>query len=286
MTIVPESIPRGAIVAPLGQVCATTSHVSPADPPHIQMRGARLHAITESDCARTVRQSLRSGMGGWIITMNLDHLRRLGRDDKYAEYQSHASIVVADGMPLVWASLLQGTPLPERVTGSNLIWSLSGMAASEGRSVFLLGGNPGTAARAAAALADRFPNLTIAGVYCPPLDFEDDKAETARLAEAVVDSQPDIVYVALGSPKQERIIDGLRHRLRSTWWMGVGIAFSFVAGEVPRAPVWMQRCGLEWLHRLTRDPRRLAGRYVLRGIPFALVLLSSSSLRRFQNSAH
>lgn len=286
MTTLPESFPRSALLAPPGQVCARSPLVNPAEPPQIQLRGARLHAITERDCARAVGQSLRSGVGGWIITMNLDHLRRFGRDEKYAQYQSHASIVVADGMPLVWASWLQGTRLPERVTGSNLIWSLSGMAATEGRSVFLLGGNPGTAARAAAALVDRFPNLIIAGVYCPPLDFEHDKAETARLAKAVVDSQPDIVYVALGSPKQERIIDGLRHRLASTWWMGVGIAFSFVAGDVPRAPVWMQRCGLEWLHRLTHDPRRLAGRYVLRGIPFALVLLGSSSVRWFQNTAH
>jgi N-acetylglucosaminyldiphosphoundecaprenol N-acetyl-beta-D-mannosaminyltransferase len=87
------------------------------------------------------------------------------------------------------------------------------------------------------------------------------------------------VYVALGSPKQEQVIDGLRHQFSSTWWMGVGIAFSFVAGEIPRAPLWMQHSGLEWLHRLTLDPRRLAGRYLIRGIPFALTLLSEAWIR-------
>ena len=190
-------------------------------------------------------------------------------------------------MPLIWASRLQGTPLPERVAGSDLVPGLSAAAAERGRCVYLLGGSPGTAEAAAAVLLRRTPDLRIAGSACPPMGFEHDERALGEVIENLVSARPDIVYVALGSPKQELLIDRARSLLPATWWMGVGISFSYLCGHVHRAPRWMQAIGLEWLHRLTQEPGRLAKRYLLQGIPFAVALLGEAMTHRvFDLASH
>jgi N-acetylglucosaminyldiphosphoundecaprenol N-acetyl-beta-D-mannosaminyltransferase len=160
-----------------------------------------------------------------------------------------------------------------------LITSLSGAAAARGRSVYLLGGLPGAAQAAAAKLHAQFPSLNVAGHHCPPLGFENDPAQMELIISKLAAAQPDIVYVALGSPKQERLIAMLRLVLPQAWWLGVGMSFSFLAGDVCRAPAWMRKSGLEWVHRLAQEPRRLFKRYIVFGIPFALKLLGESALR-------
>ena len=216
------------------------------------------------------------------MTSNLDILRQIRWDPKVRHACGGASMIVADGFPLILASRLKGDPLPERVAGSNLIRSLSEGAAREGKSVFLLGGAPGAAEAAARVLVERTPALRIAGTHCPPLGFERDEREVSVIIDRLRSASPDIVYVALGSPKTEFLIDRLRHQVPGVWWMGVGISFSFLAGQVRRAPRWMQRGGLEWVHRLSQEPRRLMRRYLLQGIPFALALLSWALYRRFR----
>ena len=121
-----------------------------------------------------ILRALEAGRGGWIVTMNLDHLRRFGREPTYAALCESTDLVVADGMPLIWASRLQATPLPERVAGSSLIWRISAAAAGRGLSVFLLGGAPGHARAAARVLQRHFPRLRIAGTCCPEMGFERD----------------------------------------------------------------------------------------------------------------
>ena len=243
------------------------------DMPTIDLRGVHINAITELQAVQHILTELGAGRGGMVVTPNLDHLHRCLHDIGFAALVSEAEMIVADGMPLVWASKLQGTPLPERVAGSNLISSLSRAAAESGRSVYLLGGAPGTAEGAARALRAKFPALKIAGTICPPVGFENDPTMMAELITAVSAARPDIVFVALGSPKQERLILKLRPLLPHAWWLGVGISFSFLSGDVRRAPVWMQKIGMEWLHRLVQEPRRLFRRYVVVGIPFAVQLL-------------
>jgi N-acetylglucosaminyldiphosphoundecaprenol N-acetyl-beta-D-mannosaminyltransferase len=237
-------------------------------------------AINERQCVDLATDGNGHHAGGWIVTANLDHLRRMVRQRSYGELCRAATLVVADGMPLVWAARIQGTPLPERVAGSNLISSLSAAAAARGKSVFLLGGAPGTAEAAANVLTERYPALRVAGTHCPPVGFEHDSQQLAELTEALRQAQPDIVYVALGSPKQERLIAELRPVLPGAWWMGVGISFSFLCGDVKRAPRWMQRLGLEWVHRLVQEPRRLARRYLVDDLPFAVRLLGGAAWRR------
>lgn len=218
--------------------------------------------------------------GGWVITSNLDHLRRAGRDPDFATMLTEADLVVADGAPLVWASVIQGTPLPERVAGSSMVWTVAAAAAARGKSLFLLGGDEGTAEAAGHILQQKYPGLRLAGTYCPPRGFENNPDEMRAMAAAMRTSAADVVYVALGSPKQEQLIRRIRDELPGAWWMGVGISLSFICGRVKRAPVWVQKLGLEWLHRMVQEPRRLARRYLIDGIPFALFLLISSGKRR------
>jgi N-acetylglucosaminyldiphosphoundecaprenol N-acetyl-beta-D-mannosaminyltransferase len=249
--------------------------------PEIGLCGCVIHAASEGECVRYVLDEIDAGRGGWVVTPNLDHLRRFLKDREFRQMYSEADLRVADGFMLLLASRLQRTPLPERVAGSDLIWSLSKAAGERGRSIFLLGGNEGTDVAAAEVLAEQCPGLRIAGTACPAPGFDRIPLEMARLSKQIRESRADIVYVALGSPKQERIIRGLRHQLPGAWWLGVGISFSFVCGDVQRAPAWMQRAGLEWLHRLAQEPRRLARRYLLQGMPFAAWLLLRTTIRGF-----
>jgi N-acetylglucosaminyldiphosphoundecaprenol N-acetyl-beta-D-mannosaminyltransferase len=246
--------------------------------PTVELRGVRVHAVSEADAIRHILTEIEAARGGMVVTPNLDHLHRCLHDIAFAAIVSEAELVLADGMPLVWAARLQGTPLPQRVAGSNLITSLSEAAATAGRSVFLLGGSPGTAEGAASVLSAKFPNLRVAGTLCPPVGFENDAANMAEIVQALAAAKPDIVFVALGSPKQERLIVKLRPLLPQAWWLGVGISFSFLCGDVRRAPLWMQKTGLEWLHRLVQEPRRLFRRYVVVGIPFAFSLLGKATM--------
>jgi N-acetylglucosaminyldiphosphoundecaprenol N-acetyl-beta-D-mannosaminyltransferase len=128
-------------------------------------------------------------------------------------------------------------------------------------------------------LAQAFPRLDIAGTLCPPVGFERESRWTDRIVAALGQAQPDIVYVGLGFPKQEHLIADLRPLFPRTWFLGVGVSISFVAGDVSRAPAWMQRTGLEWIHRLAQEPDRLARRYLVDGLPFAARLLVGSALR-------
>lgn len=253
---------------------------APAAPRAIDLHGVRIHAVTERQCIAHVLAGLDAGRGGWVVTPNLDILRRCVKEPEFKAMVEEADLVVADGMPLIWASRLQGTPLPERVAGSNLVSTLSAGAAEVGRPIYLLGGAPGAAEAAAGVLKERFPALRIAGVHCPPMGFEKDPSAMGRIAALIGEARPSIVYVALGSPKQELVIRRLRSAAAGAWWLGVGISLSFLCGDVRRAPMWMQRTGLEWTHRLVQEPRRLMRRYLVDGAPFALRLLGSSLVRR------
>jgi N-acetylglucosaminyldiphosphoundecaprenol N-acetyl-beta-D-mannosaminyltransferase len=249
----------------------------------VQIGVARIAAVTESQCVNHVVAELEAGRGGWLLTANVEHLRLMQTLPQYRCLTATAALTVADGMPLVWASRLQGDPLPERVTGSNLIHSLSRAAAGAGRAIFLLGGNPGTAEAAAAVLCRRYSALRVAGTLSPPPGFDDDRDELQRVVSAVAAAGPDIVYVALSTPRQDQLCAELRRALPRAWCMGVGISFSFLSGDVSRAPHWIQSAGLEWLHRLTQEPRRMAPRY-LRNFPVALKLLGATAARRLLRS--
>ncbi len=235
--------------------------------------GVGFDPLTEDEVAERVEAELAAGRGGHIVTPNVDICQAVADDAELRELVNGAEVVVADGMPLVWASRLLGTPVPARVTGADLIWSLSDRAARRGWPVYLLGGPPGVAAAAAGALASRHPRLRVCGVDAPPYGFDATPQGRRRTRRKVVEAEPRLVFVGLGFPRQDLLIGELRRELPGTWFVGCGAAIAFAAGTVSRAPGWMRRAGLEWLFRLVSEPGRLARRYLVDDLPFALRLL-------------
>ena len=245
----------------------------------IDLMGMAIARIDRWQLLDHMFDALERGKGGWVITANLDFLRRYVKQPHARELYDEADIRVADGMPLVWAASLQGDHLPERVAGSSLIWLLAERAAAAGRSISLLGGDPGAGEACAAELERRNPGLRICGVSSPWFSNPPTAEEVEQTTAALEQAKPDILLVGLGSPKQELVIRALRDRFPNTWMIGVGLSFSFVAGTVRRAPPVLRKLGLEWVHRLAQEPRRLARRYLVEDLPFAFELLANTALR-------
>jgi len=241
-------------------------------PPTVSLEGMPLTALPREEIAERVFEALAAGQGGWIVTPNTDHLRRYVSDADLQSLCDEATFLCPDGVPLLWAARLRGTPLPDRVAGSDLVWLLSERASRTGRRLFLLGGDPGVAERAVAQFQGAFPSLRIAGVASPGFSDFPTPDELERVRGIFEAAQPDLVFVALGAPKQERVIAALRPVFPQVWWVGVGISLSFVSRDVARAPRWIQRLGFEWFHRLLQEPRRLFHRYLL-CVPFTVGLL-------------
>jgi N-acetylglucosaminyldiphosphoundecaprenol N-acetyl-beta-D-mannosaminyltransferase len=239
----------------------------------IHLAGFNFDNLTELDVIRRIIDESQAGRGGWVVTPNIDICRKTQRDPALRSLLADASLTVPDGMPLLWTAKVRGEPFVQRVTGSSLIFSLTEAASAAGRSVYLLGGEPGVPEAAGANLVGRYPGLKVVGTDAPPLGFERSAAALDDIKSRLRDASPDIVYVGLGFPKQERLIAQLRPTLPAAWFIGCGAAIPIAAGAVPRAPVWMQRSGLEWAHRLLKEPRRLFRRYLIEDLPFAAGLL-------------
>ncbi len=240
-----------------------------------------MDVVSEARAVHDIVDAAQAGRGHWTITANLDHLRRYQHSAVERSLIDEADLVVADGMPLIWASRLVGEPLPERVAGSSMVWSICEIASARGQSVFLLGGDPGVAERAARVFQDRYPGLRIAGIACPSMGFEHDELQLGRIQRQIIEAAPHIVFVALGFPKQDLLIRRLRGSLPGASFLGVGISLSYATGDVSRAPDWISNLGLEWAYRLAQEPRReLARRYLVDGLPFGVRLMVSAARRR------
>jgi N-acetylglucosaminyldiphosphoundecaprenol N-acetyl-beta-D-mannosaminyltransferase len=226
--------------------------------------------------AAIARMAQKSAAPRIVCTANLDHLATIRKDDDFRRVYENADFVVADGMPLVWLSRFSGVQLQERVAGSDLFWELGRASASTGMRLFFLGGQPCAAEEAADVLRVKFPGAQIVGTYCPPVGTLEDPQEDARICDMIVKAEPDVLLVGLGSPKQEKWIVAHKERLGVPVSIGVGAAFDMAAGKVRRAPVWVQRAGLEWSFRLLQEPRRLWKRYFGRDIPFLFKLIAQT----------
>jgi N-acetylglucosaminyldiphosphoundecaprenol N-acetyl-beta-D-mannosaminyltransferase len=248
----------------------------------VDLFGMRLAQLSSEDLLDHVFASLREGRGGWVVTANLDILRRHRVEPEARDAYARADLRVADGMPLVWASALSGHPLPERVAGSSLTLALADRAARDGRTIYLLGGAEGAAEGARRALEARQKSLRVVGHAAPVVSSPPTLEELSAIEALVREARPDLLLVAFGSPKQEYVCRHLRAAFPRIWMMGVGVTFSFLAGQRSRAPSWMQRAGLEWLHRMLQEPDRLARRYLVDDLPFALRLFGHALRARMQ----
>jgi len=211
---------------------------------------------------RIVMWLYEDAIGRVVITPNLDHAVQFGKNPALRHAYEKAALVVADGAPLVWASRLGGgAELPERVAGSDLAPLVLKLGASRGVSVFLLGAGPGVAERARAQIETIYPGVQVIGVESPPFGFEKDLAYCRALAQRLSALRPQLLLVGLGAPKQELWATEYAGQLGAKVILCVGATIDFLAGEIPRAPLWMQRRGLEWLYRASTQPGRLVPRY-------------------------
>nr|QZD57917.1 WecB/TagA/CpsF family glycosyltransferase [Glycomyces sp. TRM65418] len=250
----------------------------------MRLGGIGIDPVTEPEAVRRVLDALESGRGGRIVTPNVDIVAAARNSRELRRLVDAADLVVADGAPLVWASRVAGNPLPARVAGSDLVWSLAEAAAARGLRVALLGGTPDGAARpterAAEILEVRHPGLKVVGAWCPPMGFDRDDSQWSALVDRIGAAAPDLVYVGLGFPKQEHVTVRLRAVAPQAWFLGCGASIDFIAGYRRRAPKWMQRTGTEWLFRMLSEPRRLARRYLKDDLPEALRLLAEACRER------
>lgn len=234
----------------------------------ISLGPVQVDALTFSQALQAIEGLV--GCGGSVFTPNVDHVVLADEDAEFRAAYSAASLCLADGMPLVWAARLLGRPLPEKVSGSDLLMPLMELAAVRGWRVYLLGGAPGAAEKAAEVFRAR--GVKVAGVDAPMLRDPRSAAERAPILEKIGAAASDLVLVAFGAPKQELFIHHSRRELGKAVALGIGASLDFVAGHVRRAPRWMSEHGLEWLYRLLCEPRRLWRRYLLRDPKFALIV--------------
>lgn len=197
----------------------------------------------------------------YVVTPNSDHLVMLESDPAFRAVYAGAALTLADGMPVVWASRLLRSPLKERVTGAELLPLLCARAAHQKLKIYLLGAAEGVGLEAKINLEKDYPGLMITGVYSPPLGFDKDPLQNDKIVQRIKESEADIIFVGLGAPKQELWIFRHQHLFQKGLFLGVGAAIDFSAKKIRRAPLWMQKAGIEWTYRLYQEPGRLTKRY-------------------------
>jgi len=232
-------------------------------PRRLHIAGVPVDALTaEEATAWVLRRARAGGPPGYVVTPNAQHAGLLRESARFRQAYAGAALSLPDGVSLVWGARILGTSIPERVTGVDLFESVCQAAAGTGVRIFLLGGRTGAAEGAARALRESYPGLEV-DTYCPPMGFESDAAEAERVAHAVRQAAPHVLFVALGAPKQEIWLQEHIVELGVPVGIGVGAAFDFHSGQVRRAPVWVRKAGLEWFFRLATEPRRLFKRYAV-----------------------
>jgi N-acetylglucosaminyldiphosphoundecaprenol N-acetyl-beta-D-mannosaminyltransferase len=239
------------------------------DRPRFEITGIEVDNLNQDEAVECVTNWLRSGSSHYAVVVNASKMAAARRDHKLKAAILEADLVTADGMSVVWASKLLGRPLKERVTGIDLFERLVGVAADYGASVFFLGAT----SESVLGIVDRFkveyPNLRIAGYR----DGYFRASEQGDVAAQIKNSGAEVLFVALGSPKQEVWISTFIRATGVRFALGVGGAFDHLSGRVRRAPNWMQKTGFEWLYRLSHEPKRLWRRYLIGNTRFVWLVI-------------
>ncbi|EIA18226.1 WecB/TagA/CpsF family glycosyltransferase [Clostridium perfringens] len=199
----------------------------------------------------------------YVVTPNVDHIVKLENDKEFQEVYKNADLILTDGMPLIWISKIKGNPIKEKISGSDFFPKLCERAAEKGYSIFLLGAAEGVATKAAKNLKEKYEGLNIVGTYSPSYGFEKKDDEIKMIIEMINKAKPDILAVGLGAPKQEKFLHKYRNDLNVPISLAIGASIDFEAGNINRAPKWMQNCGLEWFYRLCKEPKRMFKRYII-----------------------
>lgn len=223
-----------------------------------------------------------------VVTPNVDHVVKLDQQPAFKQLYTTSDYIFADGMPIVWASKMTATPLPERVTGADLFVSLCLGCMEKQMSIFILGGQPGQESMLQAAFGKTYPGLKVS-IFCPSMQFDAEGPESDEAIRQIQHAQPNILFICLGMPKQEKLAFRYRTQFRSNnvpLILCVGAAMEFALGQKKRAPLWMQKIGMEWSWRLATEPRRLWQRYTTQGWKFLGLLRREYRIQKAKIGKH
>lgn len=240
----------------------------------VEVIGVPIARIRMTELFESIHLHIQSnGSCKQICITPVNSLLAANNDQSVSKVYQNAHLVLCDGMPVKWASHLLGNPIPERITGLDLLPSLLQAANKHSYRLFLLGAAPGVGDQLAKYIQTNFPKAYVVGVYVPPYRKVFSEEESAAMLRAIEDANPHIVLVSLTAPKQDIWIAEHLNRIKANWAIGIGGAFEVTAGLIPRAPRWMQQNGLEWLFRFFQEPKRLFKRYFIEAPKFIPLLL-------------
>ncbi len=245
-------------------------------PQRYNVLGVGVHALNLAEACGLAVNAAHARTKGYVCCCDVNSLSCAGRDPAHRTRLNRSFLTTPDGMPLVWLGRRAGFSDVSRVYGPDLLEAVCAATHASELTHFFYGAGPGTAEQLRAKLVERFPGLRIVGTFSPP--FRDLTAEEeAVLIQTIESLQPDFFWVGLSTPKQERFMAEYLQRLDTTLMLGIGAAFDFASGRVAQAPRWVQTSGLEWVWRICREPRRLAGRY-FRNVPSFVLRLAAQKL--------
>lgn len=245
----------------------------------IHMLGVRFDDLTLSGSLDKIREFLAKKTPHIIVTPNVDFLMLARAMPSFRKILEKTDLNLCDSMPLFWVSRFYGKPLSARIAGSDLFPLLCAEAATQGWKVYLFGAMPGIAQKAKEKLETQFPSLCVVGAVSPSENFAVDSPDAITIVENINSTSPDILFVALGTPKQEEFLFKYKERLRTPVNIGVGGSFDFFVGSKKRASIWVQNMGLEWAYRLIHEPKRLWWRYLMRD-SFCPILIGIEILKK------
>ena len=217
--------------------------------------------VTITEATRRIGELVTQRDPSYVITANLNYVMLHQASDEVKRVTREASMILADGQPIVWRSILDDRRLPERVAGSEMIYDLADQASRNGWRIYMLGGAPGVAEKASDRLCQLYPDLQVSGIESPPFRELTDQEQQVQI-ERIRESRSDLLLVAFGQPKGELWIHRHYRQLGVPVCIQLGASFDFLAGTADRAPLAWQRLGLEWAYRMLGDPSRLVPRYI------------------------
>jgi len=249
---------------------------SPSDMDKISFAGIEIDNLSFREALQKIRAMIESNKRGYIVTPNAQHINLLQDDEEFKKSYEDACLVLADGMSVIFALRVLGTPVKERCAGSDMFQKIIHLAAELNKNIFILGGTEGSEKIAFRKIKQMHPNLKVY-YYSPPFDFEKNEEENQKILKAINASDAEILFMCVGTPKSEKWLYRYFSHLKTHLAFVFGDSLNFFAGIKQRAPKWLQKMGLEWLFRLIQEPRRLWRRYLIGNAQFIVLSIREMS---------
>lgn len=232
----------------------------------IEFLNTYVNNYSMDECIDRIEEMIESPQKSYVVAVNVDVIIKIEKDLILKEITDNADMVIVDGKPLIWIAKKHKKPIKDKVSGSDLVPKLCEVAALKHYKIYILGGKDGVAEKAKQKLETKLPGINIVGTYSPPIGFEQNQGELEKINNQISVVSPDILLVCLGCPKQEMFISENIGKYNAKVSICAGATVDFLAENIKRAPKWMSNCGLEWLYRFFKEPKRLFKRYFVEDI--------------------